>query len=589
MKPAARLSVSDWAESYMMLPSDSAEPGRFKVSRTPYMREVMDAFTDPAINRIVVKSSAQVGKSTALLNIIGRTVSLEPCNIMIIQPTLEMAQDFSKDRLSKMIRDSRTLTPLFYEKEKTRDANQTILSKFYRGGRIILVGANSPAGLASRPIKILLCDEVDRYPPTTKEGDPIDIATKRTSSYFDRKVALFSTPTREGSSRIDIEYMLGTQEEWRHACPNCGEYHRLLPEDMAATYEEKRDDFGNASVVVQSVRWRCPDCACEFSEVELKNAPQKYIALNPAALKNGVRSFWVNGFSSAWLSWREIMREWLEAQGNPNREAVVMNTRFGLSYRYEKRVVDEQELLKRLESYGGEVPNSAQILTCGVDVQANRLHYLIMGYGLNESWGIKYGVIWGKPTQSGTWRALDEVLNRVYYRGRDGLKIARTFIDSGFATDNVYDYCRGRANVYPIKGVGSVGTPLLHKYSPQQDKGVLLIILGVNDGKAQVFSQMERTHYGRDDALQRNFDAVFFKELTAERAVLRKVGGTLVEVYETIGRRARNEALDVTVYALAAKQSLVGQDEAQYYRQLAGEIKKPPARKIKQHVLDVYS
>ena len=173
--------------------------------------------------------------SEVLLNIVGRTAHLDPANVMIIQPTLEMAQDFSKVRLAKMIADSKVLTPLFYDRVKSRDANQTILSKFYKGGRIILVGANSSSGLASRPIKILLCDEVDRYPASAQgEGDPIDLASKRTSNFFDAKIALFSTPTTEGASRIDVEYLMGTQEEWSHQCPNCGEWHCLSHNDMQA-------------------------------------------------------------------------------------------------------------------------------------------------------------------------------------------------------------------------------------------------------------------------------------------------------------------------------------------------------------------
>ena len=188
--PVERVGVSEWSEKYGRLPSDSAEPGRYRVDRTPYMREVMNSFTEPDIKRIVVKSAAQIGKSSVLLNIVGHTAHLNPANILIIQPTLSEAEDFSKARLAKFIRDCKILTPLFYEKERTRDANNTILSKFFKGGRIILVGANSSSGLASRPIKILLCDEVDRYPASASgnEGDPISLAEKRTTTFFRREV-----------------------------------------------------------------------------------------------------------------------------------------------------------------------------------------------------------------------------------------------------------------------------------------------------------------------------------------------------------------------------------------------------------------
>ena len=590
------MTVSQWADEYRMLPSDSPEPGRWKTSRVEHMRPVMDSFTDPKIRRIVVKSSAQVSKTECLLNVVGRFVMLDPCPILIVQPTLSDAEDFSKTRLGKMIQDSKALTPLFYEKARQHDPNQTILSKFFKGGRVLLCGSNSPSGLASRPIRILLCDEVDRYIPT-KEGDAVDLAAKRTSNFFNSKIALFSTPTTEGISRIDAEYMFGTQEEWNHQCPNCGEWHTLKVENMTADYVEHKDAAGNKSVVVRSVKWRCPDCGLEFTEAQIKSTAQKYIALNPSATENGIRSFWVNGFSSAWLKWTDIMREWLEAQGDSTRESVVVNTRFGLSYQSIKKVVEESDLTERVEAYDGEIPDGVLCLTCGVDVQANRLAYQIVGFGANmEIWSIQYNELYGKPTEKNVWRKLDAALERTY-RFKDGrtIKISRTFIDSGFATNEVYNYCKGTSR-FPIKGLGSVGIPLIHKYTRLEDKGILLTILGVNDGKAQVFSRLEQMHFGRDDTLSRNFDRNYFKQLCSEHRVIKRLGGQLVEVYEKINRDARNEALDTLVYALAALYSLIGNSKPDKFFQkcfdnLRGEPKKitPVKAKIKQRTIDLWS
>jgi phage terminase large subunit GpA-like protein len=251
----------------------------------------MGSLTEPNVRRIVVKSAAQVSKSECLLNVIGRFAQLEPCPILLIQPTLSDAEDFSKLRLSKMIADTKCLTPLFYDKLRTRDHNQTILSKFFKGGRVLLVGSNSPSGLASRPIKILLCDEVDRYPNDTGEGDAVDLAAKRTSNYFDARIGLFSTPTTLGASRIDVEYELGTQEEWRHCCPNCHEWRCLSHIDMVTDHTINKDSNGNRTVVVRAVKWRCPDCGMEFTEQDMRRAAQAYFAQNPDALSNGVRSF----------------------------------------------------------------------------------------------------------------------------------------------------------------------------------------------------------------------------------------------------------------------------------------------------------
>lgn len=568
-----------------MLPSDAAEPGRWKTSRAPYTRAVMDAFTEENIHRVVIKSSAQVGKTEILLNIIGRYAHLDPCTILLVNPTLEMSQDFSKARLSRMIQDTKCLTPLFYGSggAKTRDANQTILSKFFTGGRLVLAGANSPAGLASRPIRILLCDEVDRFPMSAGgaeggEGDPVDLAAKRTTTYWNYKIGLFSTPTNEGASRIDVEYSLGTQEEWHHQCPNCAEYHALDYRQMQTDYEQKRDENGNKVVIVNSVKWRCPDCGFEFDELEMKHAPQKYVAQNPDAVKNGIRSFWLNGFSSPWLTWKEIMREWLEARGNAARENVVYNTRFGLSYRLRGEYDDENVFLDRREDYDAEIPSGVLLLTAAVDVQANRLEYEIVGWGAEfERWGILRGIVRGEPNQLLTWQSLDNVLDRVfYYSNGTPAKVARTFIDSGYSTKTVYQYCHAnmRRGRFPIKGKAGMGLPLLYQYGNPKQTNVLLTILGVDNGKQEVMSNLGITsagagymHFPRDDDIlgKRGYDRNYFKQLISEHRVIRKSSGILYEAWEPITKDTRNESLDLAVYNLACAQSCVGRNPAAFW------------------------
>ena len=552
LAPVPKLTVSAWADRYRQLPSESAEPGRWRTSRVPYMKAVMDAFTEPDVQKVVVKSAAQVGKSEVLLNVIGRYAHVDPSNIMIIQPTLEMSQDFSKARLAKMIADTKVLTPLFYGSKQiseTRNANQTILSKQYIGGRVVLAGANSPAGLASRPIRILLCDEIDRWPVSAgAEGDPLSIAEKRTSTYFNRKIGIFSTPTIEGISRIDVEYSLGTQERWEHRCPKCGEYH-------AAEYKD----------IDAGLKWICPNCGGAFNEQEVKRSKQKFTAYNPDALNNGVRSFFITGFYSPWVSWRTIRQEYEDARGKPDLEKVVCNTRFGLSYERQGDVGEEGELLDRREQYDEEVPRGVLLLTAGVDVQGNRLEYEIVGWGVEEeSWGIRRGQIMRSPQDPEAWLELDEVLGREY-RSADGrLKVYRAFIDSGYMTSEVYGYCATRWELgrIAIKGYGAPGKALIYK--TETGRGYPLITLGVNEGKATIYARLQiqepgaqYMHFGRDDRYMiRRYDELYFKQLMAERMIIRRAGGMLYETYEPVKKNERNEALDLRVYALAALKSL---------------------------------
>lgn len=453
LKPLPKTSVSEWADTYRYLSAGvSSEPGKWRTERAEYQRAIMDAFTEPGVHRVVVKSAAQIGKSDIMNNVIGRFAHLDPASIMMIQPTVDMAQDYSKSRIAPMIRDTPVLSSLFYDVKragdktaKTRDGNNTILSKFFPGGRLVMCGANSPAGLASRPVRILLADEVDRFPESAgNEGDPVDLASKRMTTFWNYVMGLFSTPTIEGDSRIEIEYNAGTQEEWQHQCPNCGEWHLIRYLDMITDAEEHRDKSGRRQVIVHGVKWRCPDCGFEFTEQQMRNAKQMYVARNPKALFNGIRSFFINAFTSPWIGWNDIMREWMEAKGNPEREMVVVNTRFGESYHEQGAFEDETIFLRRREAYGAELPDGVLLLTAAVDTQDNRLEYEVCGWGAGEeSWGIRKGIILGQPDWESTWSELDKILEHVYrFKNGTGLKIVRTFIDSGgHYTGHVYRYC----------------------------------------------------------------------------------------------------------------------------------------------------
>jgi phage terminase large subunit GpA-like protein len=206
--PPPQLTVSEWSDQNRMLSSESpAEPGQWRTDRAPYQRGIMDAVTEPDVEKVVVMSSSQVGKSEMINNIIGYYIDLDPCPILLVQPTIEMAEDYSKRRISSLIRDTKVLTEKVSD-TKTRDINNTILTKVFPGGVLSLAGANSPSGLASRPIRLLLCDEVDRYPDSAgTEGDPIQLAEKRTVTFWNRKKVYTSTPGIKGVSRIEFEYL----------------------------------------------------------------------------------------------------------------------------------------------------------------------------------------------------------------------------------------------------------------------------------------------------------------------------------------------------------------------------------------------
>ena len=489
--PPPKLTVSEWADRYRRLSSESsAEPGQWHTDKAPYQREVMDAVTDADVEKIVLMWSSQVGKTEIELNIIGYHIHQDPASILVIVPNKDpIAKDWSKDRLAPMIRDSDVLAEKVSD-PKSRDGDNATLHKRFPGGLVVITGANAPADLASRPMRILLCDEVDRFPSSAgSEGDPIALAEKRSITYWNRKKIYVSTPTVEGASRIHDEYLKGTQEKWSVKCPCCGEY--VFLNFYGTKFQHKW--ISDQVAEVWDVKFQCPECYAEADELTWKAQPGKWIAENPQI--RGIRSFHLNAFYSPWYKWGEIIKEWMESKRDPVKLKVVVNTLFGLPWKEKLDVDDEDKLLDRRETYESDLPDGVLILTCGVDTQDDRLEYEIVGWGKEkESWGIEYGIIIGRPDDPETWQMLDDRLKKKYcFEDGIGLQVSCTCIDSGgHYTTEVYRYCKKNEHrrIVAVKGQGGPGIPLIHKLSRNNKENALLIILGVDEGKTNIISHL---------------------------------------------------------------------------------------------------
>ncbi len=590
--PPPKLTISEWADKFRKLsPETSAEPGQWRTERAPYQRDIMDCITDPKVEKVVIMSSSQVGKSEILNNTIGYYIDVDPGPLLLVQPTIEIAQDYSKRRVAPMINATEVLAEKVAD-SKTRDINNTILMKVFPGGFLAMGGANSPAGLASRPIRVLLCDEVDRYPDSAgNEGDPISLAEKRTATFWNRKKVFVSTPTIKGASRIEQEYELGTQEKWCVKCPGCGKYHFIALRDIQFDYDKNEKDK-KIIYTVNNVKWRCPDCLNQYDEQTMKKQPAKWIADNPKAIENRIRSFRLNAFVSPWASWKNIIQEFLESKDDPERFKVFVNTILGEPWEERGEIEDEEVLLERREEYEAELPEGVLLLTMAVDTQDDRLEYEVVGWGHGEeSWGIEKGIIWGKPDDEETWKMLDDKLEKVWhFKDGTGLIVACTCVDSGgHFTDEVYKYCgpRIQQRVFPVKGQGGDGIPLVHKISRNNKYKLPLIMLGVDSGKTTVMQRLKikqpgskYLHFPLGD--DRGYDRSYFKGLISEKKVPRKYKGQIVTVWENI-KNERNEPLDLRVYNLAALRLLKPNFEALEKRlKEAGSENQPASTKQKQ-------
>lgn len=578
--PPPDITVTEWADKNRRLPSEtSAESGQWRTSRTPYLEEIMNSFTDPYVDKISVVSSSQIGKTEMLMNMFGYTVDVDPGPVMWCMPTVDNAEDFSKRRLEPTIRETDVLRKKMLA-SKARNSANTILKKRYPGGMLTLVGSNSPASLASVPAKCVFGDEIDRWAKDAGgEGDPKGLLEARTATFWNRKIVFTSTPTIKGASAIESEFMLGTQEYWSAACPHCGEYHFIMFDNIRFDYE--RIVTGDkVQFIVSNINYLCPDCGCLSTESEMAATEHKWIAKRPEAYKNRRRSFWINAFSSPWVSWEHIIVRFLEAKDNPAKLKVVYNTLFGQLWEERGELQDTADLEDSREEYEAELPDGVLCLTCGVDTQDNRLEFEVVGHGMfDETWGIERGVLWGKPDapnregQPNVWAQLDSVLDRQWtYRDGKKLRISVTFVDSGgHYTQEVYRECAARIakRVFPVKGKGGEGVPYTSKPSKQtfasvdsrgrkKETAVWLYSLGVDAGKAKIMSALQvreqgprYCHFPIDES--RGYDAAFFDGLVSERLVLMPSGKWQ---WKKITGHRRNEALDCRNYANAAFNAL---------------------------------
>ncbi|HWI50448.1 MAG TPA: phage terminase large subunit family protein [Rummeliibacillus sp.] len=563
--PPPKLTVSQWADAHRILsPESSAEPGKWNTDRAPFQREIMDAVNDPTIEEIVIMASAQVGKSEILNNIIGFYIDYDPSPIMLIQPTLETAQDYSKDRIAPMIRDTPRLRAKV-DDAKAKTGNNTLLHKKFPGGQLTLVGANSPAGLASRPIRIVLADEVDRFPISAgTEGDPLSLAHKRTKTFWNRKKISVSTPTIKDQSRIEFEYENSTREQWHVSCPTCGHFQPIT--------------WG--AIRFEPIGMECEQCKEISSETEWKSRPGKWVVRNPGAVKRG---FHINALLSPWETWKNIIKDFKEAKKKGTELLKTWtNTTLGETWEEDANDQDHTKLVARRERYYTDVPEGVLVLTAGVDVQDDRLECEIVGWGQHEtSWGIGYKIFWGDPGQEVVWEQLDMFL-QTEFTGQNGVKypISAACVDSGgHYTEDVYAFCKQREHrrIYAIKGRGGEGVAYINKPSKAGRVQVKLFTIGVNYGKDVIYTRLKEEFEDKPGYChfpvekEKGYDESYFVGLTSERKVTRFVKG--MPKTEWIKKSsARNEPLDLRNYATAALRILNPNLDYLAEHQLTGSV-----------------
>ncbi|MFN4099666.1 MAG: phage terminase large subunit family protein [Pararhodobacter sp.] len=567
MRPDADLTVSEWADAHRWLSSRaSAEPGRYRTARTPYLRAIMDALSPshPA-QRVSFMKAAQVGATEAGNNWIGFVIHHAPGPMLAVLPTVEMAKRTSRGRIDPLIEDSPALKERV-SPARSRDAGNSMLSKEFPGGILVLTGANSATGLRSMPARYVFLDEVDAYPASAdEEGDPVTLAEARTTTFAHRrKVFMVSTPTIRGLSRIEREFEASDQRRYFVPCPHCGhrqwlQFERLRwakgrPETAAYTCEECERPIAEHHKTEMLARgeWRATSVATDPTA----------IGFHLSALYSPI----------GWKSWEQIARDWLAAQGSDEMLRAARNTLLGETWIESGEAPEWQRLADRRVAFPAQIPAGGLFLTAGADVQKDRIEVDVWAWGRGlESWLVDHIVIPGGPDDPACWDKLTALLGQTWTHENGAvMTLAKLAIDTGYESAAVYAWSRkqGIAQVAPVKGLEGFNraTPVSGPTfvdatvnGRKLKRGARLWTVATATFKAETYRYLRIERPPEPDApaaagtihLPDWADSEWLKQLVAEQLVtIRDRRGYARQEWQKL--RERNEALDARVYARAA-------------------------------------
>lgn len=556
LRPPPNLTLSQWADSERILSIESSsEPGRWHTERVPYMREVMDAISDVQQSKIVIVKAAQVAATESILNAIGYYITQDPTTMLAVLPTLEAAQSWSKDKLAPMLRDTPALKGKVVD-IKADAQQQTQRQKSFPGGRLTIVGSNSPQGLRMRPVRVVLADEVDAFKPSVgKEGDALMLAEKRQTTYWNRKTVLASTPLHISTSIIWREFKLSDQRRYFVPCPHCQQLQYL--QWAQVRWDQNEDGQHDAA----TAHYVCEHCGSLWDDWDRWRAigHGSWQRTNVNATTTG---YHIPGLLSPWLTLAKIVKEFLEARKDPDLLQVWTNTVLGEPWEEAAEAVEAASLISRGENYGVDtMPEGVRFLTAGVDIQVDRLELQVLGWGVrDECWVVDYEVVRGDPARPEVWAMLDHLLIKNYVNVKfQNFRIRAVCIDaSDYHGNQVLQYCRQRRGrrVFAIKG-SSGPKPIWPKLASKTKTNDPLYIVGVDTAKDAVKGRLLIAEAGPGYVhfpVGGMFGQEYYDQLTSERVVTRKRMGRPVRIWEKIPGR-RNEVLDTFVYALAARYS----------------------------------
>lgn len=602
--PPSSRSVSEWAEAKRNIGSAySARPGPWDNRYAPYLKMPMDLFGSYYYPRVVMMTSAQVGKSEAGINALLRTIDDEPCAMMLVLPTISNAQLWSRNRLQDAIRSVPSIADVMPTPNSRKNGTATALDMSFPGGTLQLVGANSAGGLSSSPIRVLYLDEIDRYPENvggkSGEGDPVGLAEARTAGYRDRAIMYTSTPSLKGVSRIESLFESGDMRRWFCTCIVCGNVW-VWKFDEHVRFEN-RDPT--------TARLLCPDCGTLHDQVAVRkmSSAGQWIATTDSPARTDTASFAIWSIHSPWVTMADIVQKFLDAKRRPEELQVFINTVLGESWEEPGESIDFDVVSQRQDTYTPDtVPAAVVLLTASVDIQKDRLELYVAGWNEEEGhYGITHEVFKGDASRKELWLPLVEMIRKRRYSTQDGrtLRVAGICVDTNYLTDSASAGVLMLRGALPRggKGVGIVGSsdpscPIIGKlhgssagYRKPRPGGfsmtptqVRRYWIGASAIKDLIQNRMKLPAKEGGWQWGESFGSRWFKQLSAEHRVIRRVNGKIQRIWDLRPGHRRNEALDLCVYSYAALKFLRPQWVDLRVKKAPEEEKPAPVKRVQQ-------
>lgn len=568
LKPEEEISVSQWADRFRFLSPEDCEKAQMGDPKWThdgfeYLAEFEDAFSDPIIRQITALKSAQTAFTAAMINQIFFAIDKGPGPILVLYPTEGNARKFSKRKLDPAIRD----TPMIRQKVSDitkKDGDNSTLEKSFPDGFISLVSAATVNNLSSQSIRYLFIDEKDRIPLiSAEEGDTVEIVAKRLQGFKNTcKQVNISTPTNKRTSRITADYEKSDQRKRYVPCPQCNHYQVL------SFWQLKGWRIDKGVYEPENTYYECENCKAHLTEMDKYWMKARGVWRKTRPEVTDHAGFHINELYSPLSTWEDIVRQFIKKKDNPASLQTFFNLELGEPFEdVETEAPSENILVNRREEYdGNSIPEGAYVLTASCDIQKDRIELLVKAWGKgDESWLVDYQKFYGNPqtlyTESADniWYNLETHLSTIYTSVTGvRLRIGCCGIDARFSTRFVLKFVqkmnsKGKGWIFALQGdQGLNGAPLLSRPTYKNNKiRVKQFTIGTSTAKTVIFARLKIEDYG-PGYMHFNMlcDEEYFRQLTAEKEVPVYEKGVLKRK-QWIKTRARNEALDLEVYALA--------------------------------------